>query len=271
VKSWGATMSATLETSNTASDRSFFKTCITAMAVVLVGGFVVQLLAGRSSFNAPLIVHAHAVLFMGWVAITVSQVWLATNGAKNLHRTLGMLAVVWACALLISGTLVSLNAVQTQRVPFFFQPQHFLLSDMAILIGFLILFGAAVALRHKPDWHARLQVSAFVMLMGPGLGRLLPMPFLPPYAFEIASLVPLIVPVIGIARDKRVHGRLHPAWLTSIVLMTALLVIVRVVAFSPIGDRIYAAATKGSMAEGTDGRAFPPPPGPLPQSGAKPA
>jgi hypothetical protein len=263
-------MSEAVATQNTDMDRRFFRNCITAMAVVLVGGFVVQLLAGRSSFNAPLVVHAHAVLFMGWVAITLTQVWLASNGARQLHLMLGMLAIAWACALLVLGTLVSLNAVQTQRVPFFFQPQHFLLSDMAILIGFLLLFGAAVALRHKPDWHARLQVSAFVMLMGPGLGRLLPMPFLPPYAFEIASIVPLIVPAIGMVRDQRVHGRVHPAWLSSIVLMIALLVLVRVIAFSPLGDGIYAAVTKGSIAEGTDGRAFPKPPGPPSPSAVEP-
>lgn len=264
-------MTDTLTTVQASPDRKFVRNCITLMAIILVAGFVVQLGTGRSSFNAPPIVHLHAVLFMGWIAITLTQVWLANAGAKALHLQLGILAVVWACAMLVVGTLVSLNVVQSQRVPFFFQPQHFLLADIATLLGFFGLFTAAVMLRRKPDWHSRLQISAFVLLMGPGLGRLLPMPFLPPYAFEIAAMLALIVPLIGMVRDRRVHGRIHPAWLSSLIVLTALMVFVRVVAFSPAGDAIYAAVTQGSKAAGSDGRAFPAPPGPPPGPATKPA
>lgn len=43
------------------------------MAIVLVAGFVTQLALGRSSLSAPPIVHAHAIIFMGWAGITVTQ------------------------------------------------------------------------------------------------------------------------------------------------------------------------------------------------------
>ena len=39
------------------------------MTLVLVAGFSVQLALGRSSFAAPPLVHAQAVVFMGWVGI----------------------------------------------------------------------------------------------------------------------------------------------------------------------------------------------------------
>jgi len=64
-----------------ANDRRFFRNLITAMAVILVAGFVVQLAMGRSSFGAPQIVHIHAIAFMGWVSITLAQVWLAAPAA----------------------------------------------------------------------------------------------------------------------------------------------------------------------------------------------
>ena len=244
-------------------DLRFFRTCITVMAVVLVFGFVLQLAMGRSSFGAPLIVHLHAVAFMGWVAITVSQAWLAAGGAARLHRLLGGLAVVWMVALAALGPLVTISAVRTGRVPFFFQPQHLLLADPAMLIGAVLLFACAVALRKQRDWHTRLQVGALMMLMGPGVGRILPLPFLKPYAFEIAAVLPLAAPLIGMARDQRVYGRIHPAWLWSIGVLLALLICARAIALSPAGDAIYAAATAGSSATGTDGRAFPPPPHPM--------
>ncbi|MBP9233791.1 MAG: hypothetical protein KBF30_03890 [Hyphomonadaceae bacterium] len=204
-----------------ADDRRFFRNLITAMAVILVMGFVVQLAAGRSSFNSPLIIHLHAFAFMAWTGITLTQTWLAASGNLALHRKLGLLSVGWVILLLILGPLVTISTVQTARTPFFFQPQHFLVANPMTLLGFAGLFGAALALRRQTDWHTRLQVGAFTMLMGPSFGRILPMPFLPPYAFETAGLVALIFPIIGMLRDWRVHGRPHAAWLWSIAVLLA--------------------------------------------------
>lgn len=247
-----------------ARDAQLARTFITAMAVVLVSGFVVQLATGRSSFAAPFVVHAHAVLFMGWVVIVLAQTWLVASAAVSVHRMLGRFAVVYSVALLASGVLVTVASVQTARVPFFFQPQHFLVANPLGLVAFFALLVGAVAMRKRTDWHARLQIGAFAALMGPGFGRLLPMPLLAPYAFEAAVLFGLVAPLVGIVRDARVHGRPHPAWFWGIGIVVAALVLARIVAFSPLGDSLYATVTAGSSAAGADGRAFPPPPGPPP-------
>lgn len=241
-------------------DLSFFRTTITAMAVVIVAGFVLQLAMGRSSFGAPLVVHLHAVVFMGWVVILVTQAWLAAGGGVKLHRTLGAVAVVWMLALLVFGPLVTLEAARTGRVPFFFQPQHFILANTITLLGAVGLVVAALVLRKNRDWHPRLQIGAFTLLMGPGFGRILPMPFLKPYAFEIATGVAVIVPLIGMVRDWRVRGRPHPAWLWAIAVLAGTLILARVLAFSPVGAAIFAAATTGSPAAHTDGLIYPKPP-----------
>lgn len=243
-----------------AGDLRFYRVLITAMAAALVAGFVVQLAMGRSSFGAPPVVHLHALVFMGWVAIVVAQAWLVAGGRTGLHRALGGLALAWLLAMLIVGPLVTVAAVQTGRVPFFFQPQYLLLADPAMLFGAAGLVIAAVALRKDRNWHPRLQIGAFMMLMGPGIGRIIPMPLLGAHAFEIASVIPVIFPLIGMARDKRVHGKAHPAWAGSIALLAVLLIAVRLVAYSPAGDAVYAAAVAGSPAAGSDGRAYPPPP-----------
>lgn len=248
----------------TTDDRRFFRNLVSVMAVILLAGFVVQLALGRSSFSAPLIVHLHALVFMGWVGITLSQAWLVAGGNLALHRKLGQVAVIWAIGLLILGPLVTIANIQSGRTPFFFQPQHFLVANPMTLIGFAALFSAAIIMRRQFDWHARLHIGAFVMLMGPGFGRLLPMPFLPPYAFETAGLVALVFPIVGMLRDWRVHGRPHPAWFWGIGVLLAVTVLARLVGFSPIGEAIYAAVTAGGSLAGTDGLAFPPPPpGPI--------
>jgi len=248
-------------------DAKFFRALITVMALALVAGFVLQLSAGRSSFTAPFVVHAHAVVFMGWVGITLAQVWLVSGGNVSLHITLGRMAAVYTMLLVVLGVLVTIAAVQTGRTPFFFQPQHFMLADIATLIAFLGLFVAALVLRKHSDWHARLHVGAFMGLMGPGVGRLLSMPLLMPYAFEIAAGIPLVFAVIGAARDLFVRRSIHPAWLCSIAAIVAALALARVTAFSPLGDSLYAIARGNSEQAGPDGRAFPPPPFGPPPSG----
>ena len=253
-------MSAIFDSDRHEKEVRFFRNLIIAMAIIIVAGFSIQLAAGRSSFSAPLIVHLHAALFMGWVAITVLQAFLVSVGNREVHRRLGMVAAVWACAMMVVGPLVTIGMAHNSRVPFVFQPQYLLIADPATLVGFFGLLVAAIALRHRPDWHARLQIGAFMMLMGPGVGRILPMPLLIPNAFQIACSLPLIIPVIGMVRDWRVRGRPHSAWLVSIAVLVLSLAVAQVLVYSPLGDSIYAAATKGGSAEGTNGLAFPPPP-----------
>jgi len=253
-------MSAIFDSERHNRDLRFFRNLIFAMAIIIVAGFGIQLAAGRSSFSAPLIVHVHAVLFMGWVVITVLQAWLASAGNLNFHRRLGIVAAIWACVMMVVGPLVTIGMAHNGRVPPVFQPQYLLIADPATLVAFFGLLASALALRHRPDWHARLQIGAFMMLMGPGVGRILPMPLLIPNAFQVACSLPLIIAVIGMVRDWRVHGRPHPAWLVSIAVLALTLAAAQVLVFSPLGDAIYAASTAGGPAEGTNGLAFPQPP-----------
>ena len=58
------------------------------MALIFVAGFPNQFLIGRSSFDAPVVVHVHAVMFFGWVALNTVQAWVAASGRLDLHRPL---------------------------------------------------------------------------------------------------------------------------------------------------------------------------------------
>jgi len=94
------------------SDRVFPGLAV-VMALVVVAGFSLQLAMGRSSFEAPLLVHAHAVVFMGWVVIFLVQNLLIATGQLRWHRPLGWLAAAWLAPMLIpwaweATTLVTL-------------------------------------------------------------------------------------------------------------------------------------------------------------------
>lgn len=236
----------------------FFKLAV-AMAIVIVLGFSFQLAMGRSSFAAPLLVHGHAILFMGWVGYYVLQNSLVARGNVALHRRLGWLAVPWVLAMLVLGVGATVGAVQQGRVPFFFLPQHFLIADIATLLCFAALTAAAIALRRRSDWHRRLHLCAMAALMGPAFGRLLPMPFMGPANFEIAALFGLIFPLIAMWREAR-GGAVHPAWRWGLPALPLTLVAGWLLGHSALGTAIYESVTAGTPGAAVAPLAYPPPP-----------
>ncbi|WP_310538792.1 hypothetical protein [Phenylobacterium sp.] len=232
------------------------------MALVIVAGFSVQLAMGRSSFSAPLLVHAHAVVFMGWLVIYLLQNVLAATGRIALHRRLGWIAAAWVVPMLILGVAVTIAIVRRGGVPFFFRPQQFLIFDPVSLLTFAGLTIAAILMRRQTDWHRRLHFCAMSILLGPGFGRLLPMPLLAPWAWEATFAVCLIFPLVGMWFDKRRSGRAHPAWSWGVAAMLGSLLVTEAITYSPVGDAIYRAAVAGSPGAAVAPLAFPAPPGP---------
>jgi len=136
------------------ADRFFLPAAI-AMAIVIVAGFSVQLAMGRSSFSSPLLVHAHAVVFMGWVALYLLQNIFATTGSMTLHRRLGWIGAVWIAPMVMLGCMVTVAMVRRGHVPFFFQPAHFLIFDPLAVFTFAGLAASAILLRRQTEWHRR--------------------------------------------------------------------------------------------------------------------
>lgn len=234
------------------------------MTLVIVAGFSTNIVTGRSSFGAPLYVHAHAVVFMGWVAIYLLQNVLVGVGRTDLHRRLGVLAAAWMAPMLIMGCVVTVAMARKGSIPFFFRPQQFLVFDPLSLVGFIGLASAGIALRRRSDWHRRLQFCGMSLLLGPGFGRLLPMPLMIPYAWEATMVACLAFPIVAMLIDSRRSGRIHPAWLWGLGAMALAGVAIEAVTYSPLGDALYHAVVAGSPGASVPGLAFPPPPGPPP-------
>lgn len=234
------------------------------MALTAIVGFSTQLLAGRSSFNAPLLVHVHGIVFFGWIVIYVLQNALATTDAMAWHRRLGWLATGWIAAMVILGCMVTVAMVRRGQVPFFFTPLQFLVFDPVSVITFAGLSAAAIILRRQTEWHRRLHYCGTALLMGPAVGRLLPMPFLPPFAFEATQVVVMLFPAIGVVIDWRRNGRVHPAWWWGIGTMLASVLLVEAITFSPFGAFVYDLVVAGSPGAQVPPLEFAPPPdGPL--------
>ena len=247
-----------------AGDERFFLKSAIIMAIIFAVGLSVPILMGRSTFDSPLRVHIHAMLFVGWVAIYLAQNWLVGAGRIDLHRKLGWVAAGWMVAMILSGLAVTVAMVRSGTVPFFIQPLHYLVYNPVAIATFAGLTTAAIVLRRRTEWHRRLHFCGMAILINPAFGRLLPMPFLQPWAWEAAFAVALLFPIAGVVADMRRSGRFHPAWTWGIAAILGSFVISQAATYGPAGTAIYDAATAGSPGAAVPPLEFQPPPdGPL--------
>lgn len=238
-------------------DRFFFVTSL-IMAAIVVAGFSLMIVTGRSSFASPPIVHAHAVVFMGWVVLYVTQNALVARGSIALHRRLGWIGAGWIVAMVVLGTIVTVRLVRLGHAPFFFPPALFLVLNPVTILTFAALTTAAIVRRRQTEWHRRLHFSGMTLLLGPAYGRLLPMPFLIPCAYEVDVLAVLILPIVGMVFDLRRTGKVHPAWWWGLAAIIGSTVLSEAITYSPLGTALYRAATAGSPGASVAPLAYPP-------------
>jgi hypothetical protein len=245
-------------------DERFFLGAAVAMTAIIVAGFSLQLAMGRSTFASPPLVHAHAIIFMGWVTIYLLQNAFVASDRMTLHRRLGWVAAGWMVPMIVLGFAVTIAMARHGQVPFFFRPLQFLVFDPLSLLTFVGLTGSAILLRHRTDWHRRLHLCGMSLLLGPGFGRLLPLPLLQPWAWEATFAACLIFPVVGAVFDVRRRGRAHPAWRWGIAAMIGCLVLTEAITYSAVGQALYRVVTAGSPGAAVPPLDFAPPPsGPL--------
>lgn len=232
------------------------------MALLIAAAFSFHLGMGRSSFDEPAIVHTHALLFFGWVVLSSVQAGLAGTGRIALHRPLGWLGAVWLVAMVAAAIGIMQHKIGEGTAPFVFQPQVFLFQNFATVGTFAGLTAAAIALRRQVGWHRRLHLCALAALMGPAFGRLLPMPYLMPWALEIAMLPGLAFPAWIAWREWREDGVLHPAWVPGIAVLPVAVMAAWALAHTSLGNAAYAGMLASRPGERVPGLAFPaPPPG----------
>lgn len=236
-----------------AGDRRFFFFLAVAMTVTLIAGFVMQFAMGRSTFAAPLIIHAHAFVFFGWTFFYLLQNTLVFTGNVALHRRIGWIGVGWASVMVVLGITVTLRLVREGRVPPFFRPLYFVVMDSLTVLCFAGLFAAGLAMRRQSDWHRRLMACAMAGLTAPAFGRLLPGPLLIPWAAWAVFAGVMLFPLAGAIHDQRSAGRVHPAWWWGMGALFVNQLLMEVAATSAMALSLY-----GALVEGTAGAQIPP-------------
>src|SRR5579859_3780955 len=152
-------------------DRNFFLLVVALILLGILMGFVPEIIKNfQQHKHYPLIVHIHAVAFVGWLCLLLTQVLLIRARRTDLHRKLG---VAGAC---LYGTMIVLGlgaAVTAARLQFGTPDSDpsFLSIQFADMLSFTVLGGAAIAFSKVSSAHKRLMLLATIFIGNAGYAR----------------------------------------------------------------------------------------------------
>jgi len=222
------------------SDRNFFLIYVVLLWLGILGGFVPEIIGHLAKHKPPfpLIVHVHAVVFVGWLVLLTTQVLLIRRKRADLHRRLGLAAMALAALMVVVGPA---TAIMMQRYHWGTAESDppFLAIQMTDILAFAGLATAAFALRNNASAHKRLILLAtlyisdagFARLFGDGVHGLLGDGYWP---FLAEAYLANDVLAVGIGvYDRVTRGRLQPAYVLGLTWTFALQLIASALYHAP--------------------------------------
>jgi uncharacterized membrane protein YozB (DUF420 family) len=218
----------------TSVGRRFYLIMSLLMAAVFIGGFSQTVPSDFAPTpGLPLLLHVHGAVFTLWVLVFVAQPAFIARGSIKLHRQIGMVGAALAGAMVIMGVAATLFAIRYKMVPPFFPPGIFLVMNLIGILVFGGLVAGGIVLRRKSEWHKRLMLCATISILGPGLGRLLPMASFGKAAPLVMFGVILAFALAGPIVDLIVRKRVHPAYFWGVSAILLSMILIGPLAFSP--------------------------------------
>jgi hypothetical protein len=161
------------------------------MAFFVFGGFGMHSFvpALRGAFPpAPPIVHLHALVFVSWMILLVTQSALVGAGNVRLHRSLGMWGIAHATAIMMLGLSLQLVATRSAMLKGLAPGTDGLYLGLCAFAGFTTMFTLAIRNRQRPEIHRRMILFAMLPVLPPAVNRfwsealgLEPIPVVPLY------------------------------------------------------------------------------------------
>ncbi len=204
-------------------DRNFFLAMAGLIWVGILMGFGGDIVHHIQSHARPypLIVHIHALAFVGWLVLFTVQIGLIRTRRHDTHRKLGLAMIALAAIMVVLGPATALIVQRLDLAGPHPDPTApaFMSVQFTDILAFTGLVTAAVLLRHTPSAHKRLVLLGTTYISDAGFARWLGDPIYSlvgngpwtPYA-ELYLASDILVVLIGVY-DLVTRRRLHPAWL----------------------------------------------------------
>lgn len=187
------------------AERIFFVGAALCLATFVLIGFWHSYFQSAAASLPSVLVHVHAVLMVGWIALLLCQVGLIGAQRVRLHQRLGTMMGFWALAILLTGPPATIAAL---RRPGSGVDGTVLFGDLAMLMAFALLTGLALLRRRRPADHKRLMLLGTAAIMLPALARW-PFDFMqngPPIAIVALYLaVPLALGIYDLVSLRKIH------------------------------------------------------------------
>ena len=169
----------------------------------------------QGTVDSRLLVHVHAVVYMGWLCLFIAQAALAATGRIRLHRKLGRIAIACGIAVIVVGVLTAFGQftrfVEAGQLEV---AQRRLLGPLTDMVAFPIFFGLAVAYRRRPEIHKRFMLVATTTLLIAAVSR---MSFLgTPVPLQVFLPVWFAPILLAMGYDFMTQRRLHPAYVIGL-------------------------------------------------------
>jgi hypothetical protein len=190
---------------------------------------------GTDSFNHvskygldyPLIVHFHAVAFVGWLTLFTVQVALIRTGRADIHRRLGIAGAALAAVMVVLGPATAL-VVDAARFASTGRTPEFLAVQFIDILAFAGLTASGLLMRRIPSAHKRLMILGLIYISDAGFARLLNGAMAAPLghggwgtAARLYLGSDILMLGLGVY-DLATRGRLHPAYIAGVVWTIAL-------------------------------------------------
>lgn len=202
--------------------RVFVPAALLASMIALIGfwpTYFGPLLAGAD--RASLLIHIHAAVFVGWLAIFTAQAALAATGRVALHMRVGPWLFAWGILLIAIGVITAFSrfeeAVLAGQLA---TAQRRLLGPLRDMIVFTPFLAAAWIYRRRPEIHKRCLLVATSILLVAAVAR---MRFLGTPTPEIWFLVLWPLPMyVAMIHDYRTRRLIHPIYVMGLLAMLAM-------------------------------------------------
>jgi len=194
-------------------DQAFFTKMALAVSALTIFGFAQFAARGIPDYaHAPLHIHLHGIIYLGWLILFCAQNMLAGNGNLALHRRLGKLGLPLILAMIVIGSYAGLQSIERNHVPPHYTPAYFLPLVQIAVVSFGVLAIAGLVKRRDTQSHRRLMLMATIILSDPALDRMLPGPIIGGTVSQwIIMAIQLAFAGLVLLHDRKILGRVHQA------------------------------------------------------------